>query len=111
MASTANFAITIESPSCGDSSVWATPVSGRVFASKHDPVQIMVLAADGMWYPQPRVVRHGHHYQGLAYLGWEKNPNSPTYTIAAGVGGCYITEVVKELPMDVLWTKVKVGRI
>ena len=101
-------AITISHPHKNTPNGWATPVHGHFWGEK---VQVMVHAADNRWYPQPRVATHGHHYDGVAYLGWQEHPNAKEYTIAAGVGGDYVTDVVDELPADILWTQVTVERI
>jgi hypothetical protein len=106
-------AITIKTPKANTPHPWGTKVRGRVWdgCGPREAVQLMVLAADKKWYPQPHVHRSGSHFHGKAYLGWQVNPNAKVYTIAAGVGGALVKDVVTDLPSDVLWATVKVGRI
>jgi hypothetical protein len=103
-------AVTIDFPVPDQKCPWSQIVSG-IAIHHRGVVQTMVLAADNRWYPQPRVKKRHGIYIGTVYLGFENHPNAKMYTIAVGVGGPFITEVVDNLPCETLWTKVQVERI
>ena len=107
----ANRFIEIICPAEGKACSWETEVRGFVKSLHGDVVQTMVQAADMRWYPQPKVVRDRHLFTGTVFLGWETDPQAPTYKIAAGVGGEKIPDVMDQLPTDTLWSIITVKRV
>ncbi len=106
-------AILIKYPHDNDKRTWSTTVIGRTFCDNNsDLVQAMVLAADGLWYPQPQVDYEPWGYFSVkVLLGYRDEPKADFYDIALGLGGHKVLEPVDKLPEDVLWTSVRVDRI
>jgi hypothetical protein len=100
------FLFPLESHECG----WAADVLGWATPAREE-VQLLVMAADGKWYPQPHVKRREHYFLGTVYLGWREHPNAKTYRIAAGLGWEWSPEILEELPDSALWTTRSVQRI